>query len=689
MSTSSSFFTVALVGNPNSGKSTLFNNLTGGTQHVGNYPGVTVEKKEGVCVHEGVTLQVVDLPGIYSLTAYSIEELVARDFLLEERPQVVVNVIDASNLERNLYLTVQLLELGLPLVLAFNMSDQARVRGIEFDLTKLSRFLGVPIIPTVGHRRVGMRELLDAVMAVARVPPRPLLPQVDYGREIEQAIAILMTRLESHPELADTRRRRWVALKLLENDAEVSRRFASEDLAALVQAQREHLRKVLGDEPEVLLGDRRYGFISGACQEAVRRSVETRHTWSDRIDEVATHPVIGIPIFLVLMYMTFWLTFSVGRYPMGWLEHAFATLGRWIGQLWPVGSQSLIRSLLVDGILAGVGGVLTFLPNILLLFLAIALLEDSGYMARAAFIADRFMHRLGLHGKSFIPMLIGFGCTVPAILAARVLDTRRDRLTTILVLPLISCGARLPIYALLVPAFFPPALHAPMMWMFYLLGILLAAAGARLLRATVLRGETVPLVMDLPPYRMPTLRGLWLHMWERGGAYLRKAGTVILAFSIALWALNTFPRVTPPPELTPSQQAAYRLEHSSAGRLGRALEPVLRPLGFDWRIGTAILGAMAAKEIFVSQMGILFAVDEKEAELHPLRERLRATYTPLTAFCVMLFLLIGSPCAATVVVAARESGAWKWAALQWGGLTALAYLLTAAVYQAGHWIGLG
>jgi len=400
--------------------------------------------------------------------------------------------------------------------------------------------------------------------------------------------------------------------------------------------------------------------------------------------------VLGLPIFLGLMYAVFLLTFTLGEPPMEWIERGVEWLGVQVGALWPPGSVSPLRSLLVDGIIAGVGGVLVFLPNILLLFLAIAFLEDTGYMARAAFLMDRLMHKIGLHGKSFIPMLIGFGCTVPGVLATRVLETRRDRLTTMFVLPLMSCGARLPIYMLIIPAFFPEHWRAPILWIIYLVGIGLAISLARILRGTIFRGDSMPFVMELPPYHMPTWRGMLLHMWKRGGLYIQKAGTLILGISIVMWALTSYPKLDRFPEgISDEARQAEVLAHTAAGRIGHAIEPVIRPIGFDWRIGTAMIGAFAAKEVFVAQMGIVYAVGSDEESVEPLREVLARQYTPLTGFCIMLFMLISMPCMATFAVVRRESGSWKWAVLQSGSLTILAYLVTGLVYQGGRLLGLG
>jgi len=730
---------VALAGNPNSGKTTLFNALTGARQHVGNYPGVTVERKEGTRRHNGVDLKIVDLPGTYSLTAYSAEELVARNFLIEETPDVVVDVLDSSNLERNLYLAVQLMELGVPLVLAFNMSDMARARGWDFDTEKLSRFFGARIVETVGHKGVGIRELLDAVTATAAEEvakesrdgsgagvrdglspndggngPKRRVPRIDYGRQIEQEITNLASIVGETLPVNGNMDARWVALKLLENDKELRAKVVSPEINALIDKRAGDVEKILGEHPEIAIAGRRYGFISGACQEAVRSTIEFRHTLSDRIDSVITHRVLGIPVFLGLMYLVFHLTFTLGDPPMGWIEGFFAWMGRVVDRGWPEGTESLLHSLLRDGIIGGVGGVIVFLPNILLLFLAIAVLEDSGYMARAAFIMDRVMHKIGLHGKSFIPMLIGFGCSVPAIMAARTLENRRDRLTTMLVTPLMSCGARLPIYALIIPAFFPQAWQAPMLWVIYVTGILLAVGSAKLLRSTVLKGESVPFVMELPPYRMPTIKGVLIHMWERGWLYLKKAGTIILGISILLWAMTTFPGLCPEEEARyegvrqgvqagpgtdaekagrlaalDGEEAQAGLARSIAGRIGHALEPVLKPMGFDWRIGTSLIGAFAAKEVFVAQMGIVYSLGETHEGSETLREKLRDNYTPLVGFCIMLFCLVSAPCMATIAVMKRESNSWGWALFQLGGLTLLAYVLTVAVFQVGSLLKIG
>lgn len=679
--------TVALAGNPNSGKTTVFNLLTGAHQHVGNYPGVTVEKKEGLCRHMDYEITVVDLPGTYSLTAFSVEELVARNFIIQEHPDIVVDIIDASSVERNLYLATQLIEMNVPLVLAFNMSDVAEQKGLLFNIEHLSSLLEARIVPMVGHKGKGRKELLDAIVATASEGKKQRTHQVGYGEEIEQELDHITSLInEKETELAGKYGARWLSIKLLEQDDELALRVQNRDVPTAVTASIAHLKDIFGEVPETVMADRRYGFISGACQETVRTTVESRHGYSDMVDAIMTNRILGLPIFLVLMYLVFFLTFKVGKYPMGWLEWLFERLGLAVSGFWPAGSESWLKSLLVDGVIGGVGGVIVFLPNILLLFAAIALLEDTGYMARAAFIMDRVMHKIGLHGKSFIPMLVGFGCSVPAIMATRILENRRNRIATIMVIPLMSCGARLTIYALIIPAFFPERLYGPVMWLIYLIGIVLAVICIKVLRLTVLKGESIPFVMELPPYRMPTLKSISIHTWQRGWMYLRKAGTIILAISILLWLASSFPKPSHESlrDSSPEQVQQKRLEYSLMGRFGRVIEPVLRPLGFDWKIGTALIGATAAKEVFVSQLAIVYAVGSEDEGTKTLRQRLQANYTPLTGFCIMLFCLIYAPCVATIAMTRQETGSWGWAALQFVGLTILAYMITFVVFQVGR-----
>ncbi len=683
--------TVAIAGNPNSGKSTIFNMLTGAHQHVGNYPGVTVEKKEGLCRYKNYEITFVDLPGTYSLTAYSTEELIARNFIIpdsigDQKPDVVVDIIDASNIERNLYLATQFIEMNVPLVLAFNMSDIAEQKGMVFDIEQLSKLLQAPIVSTVGNKVKGKTELLDAIIEVAAQGTLQRTNKVNYGQEIEQEIEQIETLItDKQSMLGDKYGYRWIAIKLLEQDSDITAKVKSKEILDASSSGVEHIKNIFRDEPEIIMADRRYGFISGACQETIKITVELRHSTSDMIDAIATNRMLGLPIFLILMYLVFFLTFKIGEYPMSGLEHLFNWAGKTIAGFWPVDSESWLKSLLVDGVMSGVGGVLVFLPNILLLFLAIAILEDSGYMARAAFIMDRIMHKIGLHGKSFIPMIIGFGCSVPAIMGTRILENRTNRLTTIMVIPLMSCGARLTIYMLIIPAFFPEKWRGPVLWLIYFIGVILAVICIKILRVTLFKGETTPFVMELPPYRMPTFKALCIHTWQRGWMFLKKAGTIVLGISIVLWAAMSYPK--PSHEsltgLKPEQAQQTELAYSVVGRIGRAIEPVLKPIGFDWKIGTALIGAMAAKEVFVSQLAIVYAAGSSHEADQTLREKLQERYTPLTGFCVMLFCLIYAPCVATVAMTKQETGSWRWPVFQFVGLTVLAYVITFMVYQIG------
>jgi len=670
---------------------------------VGNYPGVTVERKEGDRQYRDLDLRFVDLPGTYSLATNSVEERVARDVLVTENPDVTVSVVDASNLERNLYLTIQLLELGLPVVVALNMVDVARSQGADVDTNKLSKLLRSPVVRTVARLGKGLESLLEAIRGRSSFPA-PSEFRVDYGLDIEREIERLDGLLAmANPEI-EPMPRRGLAVALLEGiDTERTQGLGIGILNA-AQVAIDRLEKLHGDTMDILIAERRHGAATGLARQTVRRSSERRRDLTDLIDRVLLNRILGIPIFLGTMYAVFFFTFTVAELPMTWIESGFGWLSGITGSLWPVGSESLLRSLIVDGIIGGVGGVLVFLPNIVLLFLAISLLEDSGYMARVAFVMDRVMKSVGLHGKSFIPMLLGFGCSIPAIMATRTIESRRARLTTMLVIPLMSCSARLPIYTLIIPAFFVTQWRATVLWIVYIIGINLAMAMAWLLRKTLFAGQGLPFLMELPPYRMPTMRSVLQHMTERSWMYIRKAGTIILGISIVMWALATFPRLDPEAiaftKMTDAgvhskiednnDLAARRLAHSYIGLIGHAMEPIIAPMGFDWRIGTALVGAFAAKEVFVAQMGVVYSVESPDdAGADSLRNRLRTDYSPLVGFCIMLFALIASPCMATVAVVRRESGSWRWAVFQFLGLTALAWLVTVTVFQIGATLGLG
>jgi ferrous iron transport protein B len=702
---------VALAGNPNCGKTSLFNALTGARQHVANYPGVTVERRTGRCDIEPFAVNVIDLPGTYSLSSFSPDERVAQDELTDA-PDVVVVVADSTQLERNLVLLAQIMQTGANPVLCLNMSDEARATGQRIDIGLMETLLGFPVVETVGHRAQGVAELK---LAIARAAARPAGPsRLVLGETMDAAVAAIRKLLPSQAQ--GIFRSDWMATRLLVGDHEYGPRVAAlpGGQAAIQEAehQRSRIEARTNADIAVFVTERYFGFVDGLLREVRTHisHVDARQL-TDKIDAVLVHRLLGLPIFALVMYAIFWLTFKVGEAPMNWIDAGVRLLSGHLAQLWPAGSTSLLRSLLVDGVVGGVGGVIVFLPNIVLLFLGLAFLEDTGYMARAAFLTDRLMHRFGLHGKSFIPMLSGFGCSVPGILATRTLENPRDRIVTMLVLPLMSCGARLTIWMLLIPAFFPPAWRAPMLWFIYAVGIAMALLLALLLRKTLLRGEDAPFVMELPPYRLPTPRSVVIKMTERAGLYLRKAGTTILGISILLWAATSFPKpshyavddqiasgrltLSVPgaaadggPHLSEldvaNRRAAENLEHSIAGRIGHALEPAFRPLGFDWKILTAMIGAFAAKEIFVAQMGIVYSIGDADKGTEGLRAVLARDYSPLVGLSMMIFLLIGTPCIATVVVTRRESGKWGYALLQLGGLTGIAYGMSLLVYQVGR-----
>ncbi len=710
---------VALAGNPNSGKTTIFNNLTGANQHVGNYPGVTVEKKEGSFNFRGQAVRVVDLPGTYSLSAYSIEEIIARNFIIDEKPDVVIDIVDASNIERNLYLTTQIMELGLPVIIALNMSDMARNRGVVTDEKHLSQLLGVPVVATVGNKRRGMDDLMEAVIELKNRADAYHPAMVNYGKEFEVELTRLTQLFETSEITFDGYRPRWLALKLLEDDAEIqefiTRQNNSREIIDLSRDSRARLEALYGDPVSTVISDRRYGFISGACSEAVTLTAHRRHDISDKIDLALIHPILGLPIFAFLMWLMFNLTFTLGEKPMEWIEAGVHGLAGLMTALLPYG---LIRSMIVDGIIEGVGGVVVFLPNIMLLFLVIAVLEDTGYMARAAFVMDRIMHKIGLHGKSFIPMLIGFGCTVPAYMSSRILEDKTDRLVTMHVTTFMSCGARLPVYILVCGAFWPR--HAGnVVFSIYALGVVVAVGMVKLLRSTRFKGMSAPFIMELPPYRVPTLRSLVIHMWERSWLYLRKAGTIILGISIIMWFLMTFPvksdfsrdyaalsasavESQARGEITPIQlqktlngyegaEAAEKIEYSFAGRIGKLIEPVLKPLGFDWRLGIAIFSGFAAKEVVVSTMGTIYGVEDTDADASSLRQKLASdpAYSRLVAYAFLVFVLLYMPCMAAMTVFLRESGSVKELFYQIGYTSILAWTMALIVYQGGKLLGLG
>ena len=692
---------VALAGNPNSGKTTVFNELTGSHQHVGNYPGVTVEKKEGDREFRGHRLHFVDLPGTYSLTAYSLEEVVARDFILQEKPDVVVDVVDASNLERNLYLASMFIELDVPVVLALNMMDLAEGRGKQIDVALLGELMGLPAVPVVARKGQGLDELLEAIVQAAE-QGRPREVHINFGPELEPHIGELTAQIAKAGVTCDPTcdleaggkgvPARWIAISLLENDSQFRQRVldtgeAGARVVRLADQARGHIEEIIGDDAEIAFADRRYGFVSGACRESVITTQQERIDWSERVDSVLTNRLLGLPIFFAFMWIMFEGVFRLGNPLMKLLEIVFTHLSWLVKHYVPAGE---LQSLLADGVLGGVGGVLVFLPNILLLFLAISLFEDSGYMSRAAFVVDRIMHQVGLHGKSFISMLIGFGCSVPAVLATRTLENPRERIITILVVPLMSCGARLPVYILLAGAFFAPETAGKIIFLIYALGVFLALGMARLFSRYLLPGPPTPFVMELPPYRLPTLKGTLIHMWERGWLYVKKAGTTILAMSIVTWFLLSHPILPQSPALTASQNAESQLSRSYAGRIGRALEPVMRPLGFDYKITMGLFAGLAAKEIIVSTLGTVYSLEKSDAGSQQLREALRRdpVFSPLVAFTLMIFVLIYIPCVSTVAAIYRETCSWKWTGFAVAYTCLLAWVVSLVVYQGGKLLGL-
>lgn len=684
---------IALSGNPNAGKTSLFNALTGAHHKVGNYPGVTVEKREGLLEYRGFEFRVVDLPGTYSLTAYSLDEVVARDFVLEEKPDLVVDVLDSTTLERSLGLCLQFQELGTPLVGALNMSDEAQDKGIFIDEAMLSSTLGIAFVKTVGTDGTGTDRLLDAVIETFSKGCSSKAPH--YGAEVESKLDPMETALSQDPTFAARYPSRWMALKLLENDADVKARLADHAQGEAVLRQAEEARlwlgKHYGKDAEIVVAEQRYGYIRGATREAIKLAPVDRKPVTEMVDKFLMNKVLGLPLFFLMIWGVFKLTFALGEYPMGWLEAFFAFLAERASLLIPDG---FVQSLLVDGIIGGVGGVFSFVPNIIILFLCLSILEDTGYMSRAAFLTDKFLHSFGLHGQSFMPLVMGFGCSVPAIMAARTLKSPKDRIATILAVPFMSCGAKLPVYILLAGTFFPNNPGNTVMSV-YVIGVVLSLLSTVFLRKTVLKGPTTPFVMELPPYRLPTLRGVAWHVWNKTWQYVKKAGTIILAASILIWAITTFPSIPNEEalkaEISSTQLAEKKLEYSVAGRIGKFIEPAVRPLGFIWKIGVASVTGFAAKEIVVSTLGILYSAGTEETEESAtLRDALRQDpdLNPLVAFALMLFILVIPPCFAALATIRAETS-WKWLGFQILYTLGLGWVVAFAVRMIGLALGLG
>ena len=658
---------VALVGNPNCGKTSLFNMASGSHEHVGNYSGVTVDAKEGWFEQGGYHFRLVDLPGTYSLSAYSPEELYVRKNLIEEVPDVVVNVVDSSNLQRNLYLTTQLIDMNLRVVMALNMYDELQAKGDKLDLKQLGWLLGMPVVPTVSRTGQGIEDLFDTVIQIYEKSDPNLARHIhiNHGAELERSINRIKDLISHTEDIRSTYSTRYLAIKYLENDKEIEGVVESlSNRDAIIAARYEEnarIRGLLGSGAESAMVDAKYAFVQGALAETYVPSSKKRkwHTITDRIDAVVTNRWLAFPIFFLLLYVVFDTTFVAGEYPMRWIEWVVEQFGAFVASMM---ADGWLKDLVVDGIIGGVGSVLVFLPNILLLYLFISLLEDSGYMARAAFIMDRLMHKIGLHGKSFIPMVMGFGCNVPAIMATRTIESRKSRLITMLIIPLMSCAGRMPVYVLIAGAFFPR--HAGLVLLgLYALGILLAILAAKVM-SVFFKDDDLPFVMELPPYRIPTAKSIFRHTWEKGRQYLQKMSGIILICSMAIWFLGYFPNHDAYGSVKEQQ------EHSFIGYVGKAMEPVLEPLGFDWRMGVGIVAGVGAKELVVSTLGVMYADEGEVAAGNPSEEAVAETrlqkalvrsVTPAAALAYMVFILLYFPCIATFVAIKNEGGGWKWA----------------------------
>ncbi|NTU58591.1 MAG: ferrous iron transport protein B [Chlorobiaceae bacterium] len=698
---------VALTGNPNAGKSSLFNVLTGSHQRVGNFPGVTIEKLEGYLDYQGVRITVVDLPGTYSLTPYSPEEIVTRRYIIDEKPDVVVNVLDGTNLERNLLLTAQLMEMEVELLVALNMIDEVEEKGISIDTDQLEKLLGAHIVPTSARRRQGLDELLDHIVSMCDGQIEVIKNKMTFSPVIENAMEKIVALLGQQRELGSTNHR-WLAVKLLESDREVYTQVRQYPVwvkvelvlqEAITECQRLHRT-----DPEALITEDRFAFVRGAMQECVRLPRATRASLSDYIDTVVLNRVLGLPVFFVVVWAIFQLTFTLGAPIMAGLQFLFELLARSVAPLLP---NAMLRSIVVDGVIVGVGSVVVYLPNIVLLFIGLSFLEASGYMARAAFVIDKVMHRFGLHGKSFIPMVTGFGCSIPAIMATRTLKSRSDRLATIMTIPFMSCGAKLPVYVLLAGAFFPPAMAANVMFGIYLLGIVVGLWTAWMLKSTVLKSDSEPFVMELPPYRWPTLASVVFQARMKALMYLKKAGTLILMAVMAIWAASNFPRssrldealvlekarieasATSPEvkagelrQLNSKVQAA-QLEYSLAGRSGKIIEPLIRPLGFDWRIGISLVTGVVSKEVVVSTLGTIFSIGRSDQGAAGLSSILRNDpgFGRATALSLMVFVLLYIPCVATLGVMKKEVGSWRPVLLYTGYVLAIAWGASFITYR--------
>ena len=676
---------VALVGNPNCGKTSLFNIASGAHEHVGNYSGVTVDAKEGHFKYKDYDITLVDLPGTYSLSAYSPEELYVRKNLLEAMPDVVVNVVDASNIERNLYLTTQLIDMNLRVVMALNMYDELQHKGDKLDVKQLGYLLGIPVCPTVSRSGQGIPELFDTVIKVYEHADPKLARHlhINHGTELEKSIKRVQPFIAHNELLKAHYSTRYLTIKYLEGDSDVEKLLSSmpniQDIADARAEEQERIQGLLGTSAESAIVDAKYAFIQGALAETYEKyqAERPRRTLTDKIDALVTNQWAAFPIFILLLWFIFWATFTIGQYPMDWIDAAVAWLGDKVGSLLPDG---WVKDLVVDGAIAGVGSVLVFLPNILILYFFISIMEDSGYMARAAFIVDKLMHRIGLHGKSFIPMVMGFGCNVPAIMATRSIESRKSRLVTIAIIPFMSCAGRLPIFVLFAGAFFPQNPATALLGI-YLLGIVLAILSALIIGRFV-KDDDLPFVMELPPYRVPTAKAIGRHTWEKGRQYLEKMATTILIFSVAIWALGYFPRHE-------GTTRAYQQEHSYIGTIGKAIEPAMAPMGFNWKMDVGLLAGVGAKELVISTMGVTYAQDGEEYEGlgesddTALQTALKATVPTASALAFMVFVLLYFPCIATFVAIKNETGKWRWAILLCLYTILVAWVCAFAAYRIG------
>ena len=682
---------VALIGNPNCGKTSLFNFASGAHGHVGNYSGVTVDASEARATCDGFVFNLTDLPGTYSLSCYSPEELYVREHLMKRHPDVVINVIDSSNLERNLYLTTQLVDMNVRMVCALNMYDEFERRGDTLDTQTLSTLFGVPFVCTSFKSGRGVQELFREVISVfedRNASVRHI--HINHGHEIESGIAHIQQYLKRNEVVRTLFSTRYMAIKLLEHDDRAEAYVAKMENAKEIMAARDaaelRVKEEKKTDSETAIMDAKYGFIHGALTEAGFRqgTKEDTYRMTHFIDDVLSNKYLGFPIFFLILYVMFQTTFSLGQYPMDWIESAVSWLGEQASALMPEGP---LRSMLVDGVIGGVGAVIVFLPQILILYFFISLMEDSGYMARAAFIMDKLMHKMGLHGKSFIPLIMGFGCNVPAIMATRTIESRRSRLITMLILPFMSCSARLPIYIMIIGTFFAAQYRSWVMIMLYVIGVIVAIIVSKVFSSFVVKGEDTPFVMELPPYRWPTPKAIGRHTWEKGKEYLKKMGGIILVASIVVWALGYFPHDE---SLSPVQQK----EQSYIGSIGKAVEPVFELQGFNWKLDVSLIAGVGAKEIVASTIGVIYSGDDSfgdddsfsddTAKYSRLRNQMLADgITPLAAFSYLLFVLLYFPCIATVIAIRNETGSWSWAAFSAFYTTAIAWIVSMLVYQIG------